>query len=1053
MNRENKITNRRLLLAIALFIIFVLAMAQTIFAYFSKIDNDNVGPVLDVNSLFGKLENPDNPSAAWGTEGNPYLIYENRHLTNLYLLQNSKDIQAINENMVFQVSDINGHPCYVGGVSLQSLFEIPSIGSEDFPFISTFKGVRADNPQDFVRLPDNSISDTSVIGNIRVTAYEGQIDIGLFGNVGRRDPADIDGTATDIVTTGYIGNLLLSNIQISSDHTGDTLKNVQYTNFFNGQNRETNHVGILAGHAQYCKIENISVHFTTVTENNVTKAALKAFDITANESGTKYTTAGGIIGYYKQIIIGDEELPANSDGFKDSIGSEVGFGLGIVYSEDIWSYMERIYGGQMTQDSYDLQDTTQLNGLYADTAVLDGLNKTYFRVGVFTFVHSRQSLSKDRVARLWETENSNIWNISTTGQYTNSSQTIFDNAKKYNTTQLTYTSITSGNVIRTGNNTSSRYYYPNPNPFSPNGNYNLYRYMFVMETGGNQYALVKYGETVTAQKIDTDNFIIPEDLFIYYTFRVANSRTLIGTTPDGLNRYSYGASSQLRINASDATSYNMQYFCYGRTVTNSSGIIVEEERPLRIYDTLSYMYSSSATNYPEGVRLMMQNSDTNTEFRLQRSYSSSSTLSNYLRFTLGTDFITTTSASSATYIKIYAVSTTPQTNSANQTTNFDYNKDVYTPASGTQVSFDMSKNVLFYDGTFNSNNTALKYRYKLKSLAELNWPDNNDLPITSINAALKMADPTSYYYMNNVFYGILRNIPLTQEQNGPVIYAPRASIAFTVNGTGIAGDTARINVIVATDPSQLVDQMIEVSFMNTNSSGVPTGDRTVHSTFILPAVPGSPVSGGKTSRTTPIMVSLNNGSTYTTAYPNMNTLLIAYTVEVPSTNTRTYFLESSKGSANFVYCSVEKTASELSNPDHKNDVFFPELNGIDYVFDMADGLDKKIITVSDSSYIKSLIMPYFGLTILNENLIVKDAKNFTFNITRVYDTAEEKYYMYINIIADGLDPPNSYSDIIAQMNFNFYDATYFDETSNKRIYSDIVIMSINGEIVEWQTLY
>lgn len=1032
-----------MLLAIGLFCILVLALNPAS-AYFSHSDatGENIGAVMDIGELFGRLTNPPNPNAPWGTEGNPFLINENRHLLNLYSLQNQKNITAINENTVFQVSTAAGTPCYVGGSSISNLLAVKSIGTEDFPFISTLRGVTATSPASYVTLPGGMVSNTSTLCNIRVIS-DGQIDIGLFGNVGRPDPNDPNGTNEVITTTGYIGNLLLSNIQLSSDKTGEVPKTTHSDYFAMDEDLESNHIGILAGHAQYCTIENISVHYTTTTVGGKPVAALDAFEVLANFPSTQYTSAGGILGYYKQVMVTDTPLPVNFNGVNTAGGLNSGFGLGILYSEDIWTYMEGIYGAPMTGSEYGLQQTQELDALYTDTVTLDGQPETYFKVGVFTFVHSRQSLSQDRIAKLWETESSKLWSISNTGTYsTPTSQTLYSNAKKYLCTEL------NASTLSTSGSGGRGYYYPTTATF-PVANY---RYMIVMETDGVQYALVKYGETVAPQKIDTTNFIIPDGQLLYYTFRVANARTQSGTTPDGLNRYTYGASSQLRLNGSSYTSYNMQYFCYGTTVTNSAGVIVEEERPLRIYDTLSYMYSSSATSYPEGIRLIKNTTSNNYTFYLQRSYSASATLGNYLQFTTGSGYITTTSSGSATYVKIYAVKVAPETNTANGTTNFNYQKDIYTPTPATTATYDMSKNVLFYTGTYNDNTASTKFRYRLQSIESLNWPDNEDFAITSVDSALKMADPSSFYYLNSTFYGILRNIPMP---NSKVLYAPRASVAFTINGTGIANDMARINVIVATDPSQLVDQTIEVSYFPTNTTGVPSGDRVIYSqaTFVLPPVPGSPVSSG-TSRTTPIMVSTDGGSTYRTAYPNMNTLLVAYTVEVPSTTSRTYFLAASKGSANFVYCSVEKTASNLSNPKHKNDAFFEIPNGVDFVFDVANGANRRVATITDSAYVKSLIMPSFGFinTSVTETLLtVLNAKNFTYRVLRVYDTSDQHYKMYIDITAPST-PQKTYLQIMQEMNFNFFDATYYDPQIG-RVFSDIVTMTINGAEVNWPTVY
>jgi len=1075
----NKAANNKIFLYLIIafvFIAFVFAMStDSVFGYFSS---SNIVPtkiVMDVE-LFDHLDSPTNPSAPWGTEGNPYVINQNRHLRNLFMLQNSRDITAINEYSVFQVSTTAGYPCFVGGASNQNLFEIPSIGSEDFPFIATFTGVTTTNPSRYVTLPNGKISDTSVIGNIKVLAYEGQIDIGLFGNVGRADPNDTTGEAEEITTTGYIGNLLLSDIQISSDTTGDITKEAHEHYFISNHDKETNHLGILAGHVEYAVIENISVFYTQTLIAGKTTSVVKAFDIIANEEDTKYTTAGGILGYYKQIMIGSQaELPVNSEGVDRIGGLFSGFDLGIVYSQDIWEYMEIIMGSPMDEDSYDLQDTQELNDLYANTVMLDGLPKTYFRIGVFTFVHSRQGMGTDRIAKLWGSEYSNEWDVSSTGSYQNpTTEILYDNAKKYTTNKLNASDFTTVYVkdSRGRDTTTVDYYYIKDNPYAGN-NYNNYRFMIVYEdpTTNLQYALVKYGETASVQKIDTSNFIIPEDQLVYYTFRVSNNRgnnspnynnhSPTGTTPDGLNTYKYAPSSRLIIDPSTTTGAGTQFLLYGKETLNPSGIAVEEERPLRIYDTFSYMYSS--TDAWETIRLVHRNATSGggIEFRLQRT-TDTKDHGYYLRFTVGDGYVNTAQnqPSQATYVRLYAVNVNPV--SSGGSTDFNYEKEIYNPTTASKVTYDMSQNVLFYDGTYNSSNDALKYRYKMTPLEDLNWPNNEDIAITEIDNALFMGDPSSSYYISGdaiyPYYGVLKNIPLG---GGKVLYAPRASIAFTINGTGIRNDTAKINVIVATNPYQLIDQKIEVSYFTTNANGVPSSSRTVRDAFVLPPVSGVPVGAGMTSRTTPIQVSYNGGATYRTAYPNMNRLLVAYTITVPSQNTQSFFLEASKGSATFVYLSVERVASQLSNPTHKNDVFFAALNSVDFVYDVTSGTSTKIATVTSQEYIKSLITVYFGLKVdpasvpEGDQLILMNAKDFEYNIVRVRESLPGNMYSNkLYIYANTGTPLGTYKEIILDyINFNFYDSTYYDIEADIRVYSDIVVLYINGEEVIWKTIY
>ena len=93
---------------------------------------------------------------------------------------------------------------------------------------------------------------------------------------------------------------------------------------------------------------------------------------------------------------------------------------------------------------------------------------------------------------------------------------------------------------------------------------------------------------------------------------------------------------------------------------------------------------------------------------------------------------------------------------------------------------------------------------------------------------MKMADPTSYYYLNNVFGAFYKAYARPKRCPPPfdTVIVPLASIGFTVQGHGIRNgpdQKAKVFVIVATEPSQLVDQTITISyFPYTTSPSNPT---------------------------------------------------------------------------------------------------------------------------------------------------------------------------------------------------------------------------------------
>ena len=1097
---------KTIIVVITAIVLTVALVTTTVLAYFEfpvkkSVQMNMTGKIMP---SFGRLNASANPTGAWGTTGNPYLISNNQHLINLYTLQNSKQLEHINANVVFQVTDEDGKPCFVGGTSANDLLEIPSIGSEDFPFIANLKGVTTTNSANFVTLPGGEVTDTSAIGNIRVMAYPGQIDIGLFGNVGNPDPNGAGGER------GSISNLLLNNVQISTAATG-TAK-VEHTNHFaSATPHESNHIGILAGHAQYCTISSISVYYT----QEASKAKVDAFQIDANDATTRYTTAGGIIGYYKQVQVGNNQYPTSSTGITDS-GSYAGFGMGIVYSEDIWTFMERNYfsGNPAPQNEYGIQNTFDAK-LYGSAMP----NKQYFQIGVFTFAHSNQTINTDRIAKLW-VSNSKNWSVSTNNSYSNAAQNLNIPSKKYVCKQIQASDITQGNVPYYNSLTATTTTTSNQSMLRANTQYAApnYRFMIVAEVGGSQYALTRYGYTVSPQKIDTNNFIIPESQLLDYTFEIDTRRQSNNAYPPygelSVAGYRYFAPSTssnscppvLSVSNGTATSnnyqynsrYHFKYICYGATdpvpptmldttANNNADTVKKNEaaRPLRIYDTLSFMASSSAGSYAEGVHFTYYGTGVNTEFTLKRS-SSPNTLTisstySFIRFTeadgftsfqCSTSALTTNENLASHRFKIYAVRITSNPSTpAESPVAAPYEKQIYTPTSGLKT-YDMSENVLVYTGNPSSNNMTQKYSYDMKTVTSLSWMDNSGQKVTHADTTLKMGDPTSYYYLNSNFWGVRRGLPAPGGLAAPfnTVDVPLASIGFTVSGHGVRGgadQTAKVFVIVATDPSQLVDQTITISYFpyttspaNPNAGANPTsfsysGTRQTVGSFALPPVPGATAGA-----TTPIAIR-DNGSTYT-AYPNLNTLLVAYELSVPvSRYARTYYLEASKGSANFVYLSAERTAADDNNPAHENDVKFNSTPGVDFV-PLRSG---RVATVGSANYVQSLTVPYFGLTrnpanpsgtIPNvDSLKVLQAKYFKYNIFRSYDAGQQLHTININATL-----PSSPATITAaqlktimqSMNFNFTEWTHVDVTNNLVAFSDKVDTTINNRAVDWPTI-
>lgn len=1058
-NRFSFKRNKYLLL-VTLFFSFMLTFSYPIYAYFKAANLEKVKPTMDIRLLFGRLDE-NLASGPWGTEQNPYLISTVEHLQNLYVLQNSPDSHLINESSVFQVSDSQGYPVYVGSTNENNLLEMKSIGNEQYPFISLLRGVTTTNQSKYIQLPSGEYTDTSVLGNIKITPVPGQVDIGLFGNMGP-DEEDID-PQNQSAFKGGVSNLLLYNIQVQTDQVGSHIASHHYN--VSGGTFETNHIGILVGHAQYVNLEKISVYYSTT--NNV--ANVNAFDVQAGDQA-KYTTSGGIVGFYKRVVIdGETQYPVSSDGSSIGIGSDqTGLGMGIVYSSDIWDFMEEKtnVGNPAPLNSYNLQDTFG-NALY-------GSDNSYFNIGVFTFAHSRQAHGRDHLAKLWPSSAAKDWTIATNGDdgYTLSTKNM-GAAKKYVATKITNSHFGSIN-----SNTGSASL-----PTDTWGNQSNYRYMltYVDSATQKEYALIRYGATALGVQIDPSNLVIKESDLPYYTFQVLNNQRADTKYPpyESGFAYEYYNTTALQFHRS-GRSMNFQYMIYGATVYDpvNTTLIKESPRPLRIYalgqdtESASFM-ATSVSNFREGVRFIPpSNTSTFSTYKIQRTTGNNSTMNAYLTFSPTTGFSATSSQDNATSFNLYAVRiTNNSSNSSESPTITNYLlEDYQVKSNAPKQTFDMEQNVLYYTGSYSDNDPKNRYLYEMKAISALDWYDNDDKLITKADTMLAMSDPTSYYYVNNKFFGVKLNIP-SPIKKGATINVPEGSIGFTVNGSkNPNGMTAKINVIVATDPNQGFEQHITVSRFGTGTN--QNADRKILDRLVLPPAPGTSIT-----KTQAIYLKNEQNNPYK-VYPGFNTLLVAYTFEVPiQTVEITYFLEASRGSARFVYLAGERLAANDHNPKHENDAKIPNLNSIDYVYSLTKTINnvnnrRFVATVQSSDYSASLTVPYFGFTsnpAFNEDdLVLKDRYiitavngfNFTYKISRIYDpSTDEKYHMYISVLANlngsGYTPTitlNQLKTIQQNMNFNFSENSYMTP-EYEFVYSDKVVMNINGYLLEdWSIL-
>lgn len=999
-------TTKILIFTVLTVMLAILSIAA-LWAYYSSLATPKaIRTEIEINELFARLDSKKgSPTTTWGASASdPYVISNEKYLKNLYLLQNVRSAEnghnAFGMDTYFQVSETDGRPLCVGGTAGE-LFAIPSIGSEDYPFIANLRGVTGAAYE----LPSGEMTDTSAFANIKVTGYAGQIDIGLFGNIGRAGPT----------LSGSISNLLLSDVQIETTSAGGS--KTDHPDYFVASNHEggheTNHIGILAGHADNCLILNISVYYSsTGTDADGNPVSdIKAFDI--DTSGAKYTSAGGIIGFYKDIVVSDEDYPVSSESNynqeKFGGGNTVGTGAGMMFSEDIWTDLG---GDSLTENSYDLQASFG-SELYSDVPAA----KTYFRKGVFTFVHSGQTTGNDKIAKLW-TEEDDISKFYVADNY-------IDTTKRQTSFSYTYSRVTDISQISVGN------YYMLAAPVTTEGT-----------SGGiasgdttSMYAFIRVGATnVGAAEIefseDNSRIIIPGDIneksmFDNYVGERISYRES-NTNCEGL---AYGNSGTTYYMTMSRASGNWLYFTTSIQGSYTNRIFFNE-------------YMSGYTN--------AANPGTSTDTFFVTSYSA---WYKYMNFYQNGLYFEATDRPTA---QARAQNFYSSNNIGNGVTGGQpYNDKIYVyqidKDSETEIvdrslyiaeapedadEYEMSEHVLFYDKTRSEGANPQPYSYDLIAMENLGWANDKQTVITKADKALYMADNIDYntYYDIGLTSGLVGNETSTR-------LLPMGSIAFQVQGTNIPGDIAKINIIVATNPTQLINQTFACYDLDNYDYGNGWGASSTQGmvdSFKLPPVPGA-----TKNTTTPINVrevsSLELSAEeeaalpdYRTAYVNLNTVLVAYTIELSCTDTKTFLLGADFGTATFVYFDVDSVAaSNTRNPDHENMLFFNVLDGIDFVFKTASGM---IATVTGSSYVQSLIMPYIGMetdtpddpTDQDAGIVISDCYKLTYSIYRHWNG----YYGEIYIYAEGPPPvPVDYSECT-------------DKINNKQVYSDKVYIGM-----------
>lgn len=278
----------------------------------------------DGNYTIGSFSGNINTDA-WGTIKNPYVMTGKNHVNNLFILQRSgyfatktttvetTDAEGnvtkteVPRQSYFVVSTKDGYPIAIdcGGMTINP------IGSATNPFTGNIQGAPLTGEATYTAGTGTSATPykvtQSTIANLQVVAVENTPDIGFFGTLGFKgtsvdyippddnDADDITGTPGTL-TGGFaasISNVLFADISIS---TTQSVANDWWTTLFKDHTHytdhgETHHVGIVAGHAEWATIKDVSVYYSS--------DSIKAFSL--GGTSTNYYSVCGIIGTLKYV--------------------------------------------------------------------------------------------------------------------------------------------------------------------------------------------------------------------------------------------------------------------------------------------------------------------------------------------------------------------------------------------------------------------------------------------------------------------------------------------------------------------------------------------------------------------------------------------------------------------------------------------------------------------------------------------------------------------------------------------------------------------------------
>ena len=826
---------------------------------FDRLDQDGMNAYYekykDIYSTDGAQFSPG-MDKTWGTRENPYVISQKYHVQNLSVLQKAgffdkKDANGNTTQAYFLVCNPDGTPVVIDCNGMK----IAPVGTHDHPFIGSVHGAPASAPEGGEPTYQGYGSSISGIANLTITATLEEPDIGFFGMLGYTGERVVDEeTGADTVVGGYaasVRDLLLADVTIHSRVSLAQRFDEWWASLSGHRNsaterEETHHVGIIAGHAEFATIKDVSVYY---------REGVSAFDLVSSKSGdnanTNYYSTTGLIGlldYVNPTVLAGGVLDGSDavsdsdlvgDGSSGGGGDESGTMTGYFLAKNLYDRHESNLTTEKITGKYNVAEMMDENGdplfetvtMAEGSEILGGIlnnykykNYFYFRDTVFTFAMS-MSVDADKDGNVTGTLDESgsdyvqrIWKLDEKTPAIRADDSLDDLQCRPDPTanaQIAYkldavTSLTEGECYiltyldkgATDGTDDDVIYILNLDVDDPNGNSNGYAYAVP--------ASLIYGDPVYTNGCITSMYLIGTSPEYYeYSFQYKKKDgypiTILGTEYKfGITASNYSQPTTIisREKTSGGSILGATAYTYNWDFTAKS----DNKYLLSVTgrQTFGFIYINARYGWS---MLTFENGG----FHFHSEMSSDSDKKNETITPADNNYFTVYQVNKNTYDANGNISNTASTGNIQLTPkNITPDENFYT--------FDPSKYVLQYTGTTKEGGLDIN-NYKLAPIRSLKLNNGEGELLSEINHIVKLYKAQNSSYELDLSW-------LYKQNDGGVLSAPIGTTDLHENYTIPAGmiafdiqeasqdDPSYINIIVAVNPEQTMRGTIGVWQMN-----------------------------------------------------------------------------------------------------------------------------------------------------------------------------------------------------------------------------------------------